>query len=162
MNAKVTFAGAKGLYNIPYLILSENEELNIEFDLPILENCVYIANITHGKSSKRITLTNKLKISIFANWFDLECKNPLTIDLSLRDTTGIAIYRQYYIEPLSIKKEENSVCAVAYIQDIETRLSIVETEMSALKEFIKIVPKLIETAKKEAVIESAGGDPMGA
>ena len=91
-----------------------------------------------------------------------ECKDKLTIDLSLRDRSGLVVYKKYNIEPLNIVQENADITATASIQDLEMRLQVAEMKIKAVEEFIRAVPMIIENAKKEAVIEAAGGDPMGA
>ena len=161
MKIKVDFNDKEGRFNIPSFILRDNEGLDIEFALPIAKNLVYIANISNGKTNKRISLSTHLSVALTPEWLK-ECKDKLTIDLSLRDRSGLVVYKKYNIEPLNIVQENADITATASIQDLEMRLQVAEMKIKAVEEFIRAVPMIIENAKKEAVIEAAGGDPMGA
>ena len=90
--------------------------------------------------------------------------------LELRNPAGtLTIKNDYTIEPLIIRAATGEWTATAYLQKLEAELEELKRAVSslsdgyeALKETVSGLPAAIEEAKKQAVIEAAGGDPMGA
>jgi hypothetical protein len=161
MYVKIIFNGAEGRFDIPAFIVTDNECLNISFALPKRQNCVYLAIISNGKESKRVTMATNYTVSLPPEWLK-RCNGYITIDLDLRDRSRSVVYQKYKIEPLAVTVGDNQVEATAYLQDLEMRVQVCEMKIMALEAFVRSVPMLLEETKKEAVIESAGGDPMGA
>ena len=161
MDVKIVFNGEEGRFDIPGVMVRDNEFLNIEFVLQPIKNLVYIANVSNGKTSKFVTMSKHFVVSLLPEWLR-ECDEKITIDLDLRDYSGTLVYKKYKIEPLNVKKGENQLETTACMQEIERRLQIAEKKIETIEAFIQTFPTLLEEAKREAVIEAAGGDPMGA
>ncbi len=101
-----------------------------------------------------------------------DCRRAESVEfaLELRNPAGtLTLKNDYTIEPLIIRAATGEWTATAYLQKLEAELEELKRAVSslsdgyeALKETVSGLPAAIEEAKKQAVIEAAGGDPMGA
>ena len=169
MNRKIIFNGREGRFDVPFFTLSDNENLQIKIDLPLIQNRAYYFVARHGKALKRVALVGNLIVELTADWLKQGGIEPILCELELRDMSGVVVYKKYNIEPLEIKEAEIGTEYFAAVQAVEREnaelrkeLGEVKAEFSELKKIVENIPAAIEQAKKEAVIEAAGGDPMGA
>ena len=169
MNRKIIFNGREGRFDVPFFTLSENENLQIEIGLPQPQNGAYYFAARHGKALKRVALTGHLVVELTVDWLKQGGAEPIVCEIELRDRSGMVVYKKYNVEPLEIKEAEVGTEYFAAVQAVERenealRMELSETkaELAEVKKIVKNIPAAIEQAKKEAVIEAAGGDPMGA
>lgn len=169
MNRKIIFNGREGRFDVPFFTLSDNESLQIEIALQPPKNCVYYFLARHGEALKRVALTGVLVVELTADWLKQGGTEPIICELELRDKSGVVLYKKYNVEPLEIKETEPGTEYCAAVQAVEKenaelrkQLGEVRAELGELKTIVSAIPATIEQAKKEAVIEAAGGDPMGA
>ena len=169
MNRKIIFKGSEGRFDVPFFTLSDNENLQIKIELPIVQNRVYYFVARHGKALKRVALTGNLIVELPADWLKQGGTEPILCELELRDRSGVVVYKKYNVEPLEIKEAEVGTEYFAAVQAVEKEnaelrkeLGEIKENFAALKNIVESLPAAIEQAKKEAVIEAAGGDPMGA
>ena len=169
MNRKIIFKGREGRFDVPSFTLSDNENLQIEIGLPLARNGVYYFKARHGNELKRVALTGHPSVELTAEWLNRGGTAPLVCELELRDSSGVVVYKKYNIESLEIKTSDVGMEYFSAVQAIEKEnaelrkeLGEVKAELAEIKRIVEGVPAAIEKAKKEAVIEAAGGDPMGA
>ena len=169
MNRKIIFNGREGRFDVPFFALSENENLQIKIDLPQPQNGAYYFAARHGKVLKRVALTGNLVVELTADWLKQGGVEPIVCEIELRDRSGMVVYKKYNVEPLEIKESEVGMEYFAAVQAVERENAALRTELGeikakfiALEEIVANIPAAIAQAKKEAVIEAAGGDPMGA
>ena len=169
MNRKIIFNDREGRFDVPSFTLSDNEDLRIEIALPMVRNGIYDFVARHGDELRRVTLTGKPSVEFTADWLKRGGTAPIICELVLRDRSGLITYKKYNIEPLEIKVSDVGLEYFSAVQSIEKEnaelrkeLGEVKRELGELKKIVAEIPAAIAQAKKEAVIEAAGGDPMGA
>ena len=169
MIRKITFKGREGRFDVPSFTLSDNEDLRIDIALPIEKGRVYYFKARHGAELKRVVLTSDLSVELTADWLKQGGTAPIVCELELRDRSGVVVYKKYNVEALEIKESDVGMEYFSAVQAIEKEnaelrkeLGDVKAELADVKKIISAIPAKIEEAKKEAVIEAAGGDPMGA
>lgn len=169
MKRRIIFNGREGRFDVPFFTLSDNENLQIKIDLPVLQNGVYYFTARHGQVSTRLELTGNLIVELTADWLKQGGIEPILCELDIRDRSGVVVYKKYNVEPLEIKESEAGTEYFAAVQAIEREnaklrkeLGEVKAALAEVKKILENIPAAIEQAKKEAVIEAAGGDPMGA
>lgn len=168
MKRKVIFNGTEGRFDTAFFPLLDNESLQVEFCLPLINNGVYVLIITHGDASMKVLLKSRI-VDIPLEFLQKVGNEPIYFELEKRDKTACCVYARYSIEPLLIQSVESEKIGVASLQKLEeeclhlaNKLIAVETELLAVKEELKAVPVAIEKAKREAVVEATGGDPLSA
>ena len=169
MNRKIIFKGREGRFDVPSFTLSDNENLRIEIGLPLARNGVYYFKARHGNELKRIALMEHPSVELTADWLKQGGTAPIVCELELRDRSGVVVYKKYNVEALEIKASDVGMEYFSAVQAVEKEnaelrkeLGEVKEELADMKRIVEGVPDAIEKAKKEAVIEAAGGDPMGA
>ena len=169
MYRKIIFNGHEGRFDVPFFTLSENENLQIEIALQQPQNGVYYFMARRGKVLKRVALTGILAVELSADWLNQGGVEPIICELELRDRSGVVVYKKYNVEPLELKESEAGPEYYAAVQAVEREnaklrkeLGELKAELADVKKILSAIPVAIEQAKKEAVIEAAGGDPMGA
>ena len=170
MKRKIIFNGREGRFDVPFFTLSENENLQIEIGLPQPQNGTYYFAARHGKALKRVALTGGVLVAeLTADWLKQGGVEPIVCEIELRDRSGMVVYKKYNVEPLEIKESEVGMEYFAAVQAVErenaalrTELGEIKAKFAELEEIVANIPAAIAQAKKEAVIEAAGGDPMGA
>ena len=166
---KIIFKGQEGRYDVPSFTLSDNESLCIELAVPQTGVGVYYATFQLGALMRRERLTRSRVVELSADWLNLGRAGSLICELELRDVAGVVVYKKYHIEPLNISEGKVGTEYYAAVQALEEEnaelrkeLGEVKAEIIAIKASLENIPALIEKAKKEAVIEATGGDPMRA
>ena len=169
MKRKIIIEGREGRFDVPSFTLSDNENLQVEIGLPIARNGFYRFVVRHGNELKRIALTGKPSVELTAEWLKRGGTAPIICELELRDRSGVIVYKKYNIEPLEIKESDVGMEYFSAVQavkkenaELRKELGEVKAAIADVKRIVLGIPAEIEKAKKEAVIESAGGDPMGA
>ena len=169
MKRKIIFNGSEGRFDVPFFTLSDNENLQIEIALQQPQNGVYYFAARRGKVLKRVALTGILAVELSADWLNQGGVEPIICELELRDRSGVVVYKKYNVEPLELKESEAGTEYYAAVQAVEREnaelrkeLGELKAELADVKKILSAIPVAIEQAKKEAVIEAAGGDPMGA
>ncbi len=169
MQLEIIIKGREGRFNVPFFTLSDNESLHIKIGAPVQNIGSYYFLIQHGKAVKREILNSPMTVELTAEWLKKGGTEPIVCELELRDRSGVVVYKKYNIEALEIKESKVGTEYFAGIQklekenvDLRKELGEVKTELAELKKMVTCIPTAIEKAKKEAVIEAAGGDPMGA
>ncbi len=169
MTRVITINGRTGRFDVPSFTLSDNENLQIKICLPKARNGFYRFVARHGNELKRVALTSDLSVELTADWLKQGGTAPIVCELELRDRSGVVVYKKYNVEALEIKASDVGMEYFSAVQAIEKEnaelrkeLGEVKAELADVKKIVSAIPAKIEEAKKEAVIEAAGGDPMGA
>ena len=169
MDRKIIFDGRDGYFDVPVFTLSDNEDLRIQIGLPRSKIGRYYFAARHGNESMRVLLTSDSSVELSADWLKKGGIAPIICEIELRDRTGVVVYEKYNVEPLEIAESDVGVEYFSAVQAIQKAnvelyktLNEVKAELAAVKKIVGAIPTAIEEAKKEAVIEAAGGDPMGA
>ena len=171
MKRIVTFKENEGRYDVPRFTLSDNEGLRIEFQNPNKRtDRNYYLLVKHGEYCKKFfSMRNVGTIELSAEWLNQGGTAPLCCELEERDKSGVLTYAKYSIEPLNIQECNGTFEYVASVQELEQKYNQQRRELKELKDAVEsltqkfeTIPVQIEQAKREAVIEAAGGDPMGA
>ena len=172
MTRTITVTGRTGRFDVPSFTLAENEALTVTFNIvnEIRAGRYYVV-IRHGAAPKKtFVLSADKSIELSAEWLNAGGTEPVEFALELRNPTGtLTIKNDYAIEPLIITAAAGEWTATAYLQKLEAELeelketvSVLSAGYEALKATVSGLTAAIEEAKKQAVIEAAGGDPMGA
>lgn len=172
MTRTITVTGRTGRMDVPSFTLAENEALTVTFNIvnEIRAGRYYVV-VRHGTAPKKtFVLSADKSIELSAGWLNAGGAESVEFALELRNPAGtLTIKNDYTIEPLIIRAATGEWTATAYLQKLEAELEELKRAVSslsdgyeALKETVSGLPAAIEEAKKQAVIEAAGGDPMGA
>ena len=166
---KVTFNGVEGTYDAARFTVGNNDTLSIAFDLPTVKYERYHIIVTRGSEIQRFTATTSPAISLSSEWLSKTAGNPVIIRIEVRDWTGGIIYKTYNVEPLIEEVIGNSSIYFGAVQELQRQvdtltqgLILANEEIINLKNYVAGVPDMIEQAKKESIIEAAGGDPLSA
>ena len=131
----------------------------------------YIVVVRHGSALKKtFALSSDNSIDLSAEWLTAGGTEPVEFSLALYNAAGtLKLKDDYCIEPLIVTAQDGNWTATAELQKLETEITELKQTVSALsagyetlRATVAGLPAMIEQSKKEAVIEAAGGDPMGA
>lgn len=172
MTRTITVNGRTGRFDVPSFTLAENEALTVTFNIvnEIRAGRYYVV-VRHGTAPKKaFVLSADKSIELSAEWLNAGGTELVEFALELRNPAGtLTIKNDYVIEPLIVTSVAGKWTATAYLQKLETELeelkgtvSILSDGYNKLQEIVSGLPAAIEEAKRQAVIEAAGGDPMGA
>ena len=165
----IQFKGEEGRFDVPSFVLSENQNLILDIRPPLSFRGKYYFLISHGGQKKRVVLTKDCKVELTAEWLNAGGVEPIICQLEARDVSGIVLYKTYNVEPLNVSVSEVGIEYLGAVQAVEKENAELRKELGELKKvfadlkgIVVTIPAEIQKAKKEAVIEAAGGDPMGA
>ena len=168
MKRKVTFIGKEGRFDTPSFCLFENEDLQVEFSLPFTSDSVYVLMLKHGEAEMQVLL-NSPCVTIPASWLLKGGNEPIWFNLERRDKSACCVYASFFIEPLLIQENVIETKYFGAWQKLETedkklasKVESLTAEVAELKDIVSGIPALIEKAKREAIVEANGGDPMSA
>ena len=174
MNRKLTIKGTTGRYDVPSFVWTENENLSITFDIRETRAGRFYAVIRCGNRIKEISLAKYQTVEIPAEFIQKGGFEPLNISLEFRNASGTAVIVPsdpkrggYFIEPLYFRRVEETTTAIAWLQDIESKIEqtnakVVETNTLLQKQQGQLdgVPELIKTAVDGAIVYLTNGDPL--
>lgn len=162
MYRKIIFNGHEGRFDVPFFTLSDNESLNIGIALSTPKDCSIYFTAKHGEATKRVKMSENSIVELSPDWLKQGGAAPILCEIEIRDQSGIVVYKKYNVEPLNAKSSDIGMEYVASVQKLEEETETLKREVEKLKRIVSALPEAIAQAKKEAVIEAAGGDPMGA
>lgn len=144
MKRTINFRGRMGRYDIPSFLFTENETLEIEFNIQKYTLGKYIAIITCGKRKQAFSLGNDMTVTIPPEFIKRGDFNPLSILLELRTMPGDNIIIPsdpaqggFHIEPLYIEKAGMNTTAIAWCQALEQRFKEMESKLLCMENKIK-------------------------
>jgi hypothetical protein len=99
---------------------------------------------------------------------------PLNISLEFRNASGTAVIIPsdpkrggYFIEPLYFRRVEETTTAIAWLQDVESKLNATNARIDETNALLQqqqaqldSVPATIKTAVDEAIVYLTNGDPL--
>lgn len=166
---KVTFNGLEGVYDAARFTVGNNENLSIAFGLPTIKYERYHIIVSRGSEVRKFTATANPTISLSSEWLNETVGNPVIIRIELRDWTGSIVYKTYNVEPLIEETIDGASVYFGAVKDLYKQVENLtqglikaNEEIFNLKKYVAGVPDMIEQAKKESIIEAAGGDPLSA
>jgi hypothetical protein len=174
MNRKLTIKGTTGRYDVPSFVWSENEKLSITFDIRETRVGRFYAVIRCGKRVMEFSLAKYQTVEIPAEFIKSGGFEPLNISLEFWNASGTAVIVPsdpkrggYFVEPLYFRRVEETTTAIAWLQDVESKLNATNAridETNALlqqqQEQLDGVPATIKTAVDEAIVYLTNGDPL--
>ena len=144
MKRIINFRGRMGRYDVPSFLFTENEPLEIKFDLQVNTLGKYIAILTCGKRKQAFVLDEDKTVIIPPEFIKRGDFAPLSILLELRTMLGDKIIIPsdpaqggFCIEPLYIEKVGINTTATAWCQELAYRCDVLENKMLYLEEKIK-------------------------
>lgn len=172
MTRTITVNGRTGRFDVPSFTLAENEALTVTFNIvnEIRAGRYYVV-VRHGSAPKQtFVLSVDKSVVLSAEWLNAGGTESVEFALELRNPAGtLTIKNDYLIEPLIVTAAAGEWTATAELQRLEAELeelketvSVLSDGYETLQETVSGLPAAIEEAKRQAVIEAAGGDPMGA
>ena len=165
MLREVNFTGRTGRFDVPSFLFTENEELEIKFNVQVCIQGVYVATIKHGNFQRTVRLDEDKTLTIVPEWLKENGEQPIEILLELWDTS---MSRRiipsgssgFFIEPLYMEKVDDAFTAVGWLQKIESGMEEMALQIEELQSIVERVPQHIEDAKREAIVTATGGDVM--
>lgn len=172
MNRKLTIKGTTGRYDVPSFVWSENETLSITFDIHETRVGRFYAVIRCGKRIMELSLAKYQTVEIPAEFIKNGGFEPLNISLEFWNASGNAVIIPsdpkrggYFIEPLYFRRVEETTTAIAWLQDIESKIEqtnakVEETNtlLQKQQEQLDGVPALIKTAVDKSIVYLTNGD----
>ena len=149
MKRIINFRGRMGRYDIPSFLFTENETLEIQFNIQTYTLGKYIAILTCGKRKQAFSLGQDMTVTIPPEFIKRGDFAPLSILLELRTMVGDKVIIPsdparggYHIEPLYIDRVEGNTTAIAWCQELERRIKHVEDKLKEYED--KGVPLVFE------------------
>ena len=137
MKRTINFRGRMGRYDVPSFLFTENDSLEIVFNVQTYTLGKYIAILTCGKRKQAFALGEDMTVTVPPEFIKRGDFNPLSILLELRTVAGDKIIIPsdpaqggYHIEPLYIEKVEGNTTAIAWCQELEERIKHVEDKLT--------------------------------
>ena len=144
MKRIINFRGRMGRYDVPSFLFTENDQLEIEFNLQGYTLGKYIAILTCGKRKQAFVLGEDKTVTIPPEFIKRGDFAPLSILLELRTMAGDKVIIPsdpaqggFHIEPLYIQKAETNATAVAWCQALERQFKELEHKIAHVEEKIK-------------------------
>ncbi len=172
MKRTITLTGRTGRFDVPSFLLTGNDDLKIVFSFDVqISIGRYVVIVRHGNAPKQtFSLSADKSVNLSAEWLNAGGTEPVEFSLALYNAAGtLKIKDDYLIEPLIITALQGNWTATAALQRMEAEIAKLKQTISALsagyeelQKTVAGIPAAIEEAKRQAVIEAAGGDPMGA
>ncbi len=164
----IDIKGLTGRFQIPSFPLTDNEELKVQFKVHETRFGRYIVIVKHGNLQKTFALIpNEMTVTLTPDWIKAGGLEPIYFLLEFRDATADKVKIPndtkkggFFIEPLYITRVEGNTTGVAWMNKIETELATAKELLAQYGTVIEQIPKLIEQAKREAIIEARDGDIM--
>ena len=149
MKRTINFRGRMGRYDVPSFTFTENEQLEIFFNIQGFTLGKYIAVLTCGKRKQAFALDKDMTVMVPPEFIKRGDFNPLSVLLELRTKAGDKVIIPsdpaqggYHIEPLYIDKVEGNTTAIAWCQELDQRLKRVEDKLKEFED--KGVPLVFE------------------
>ena len=164
----IDIKGLTGRFQIPSFPLTDNEELKVQFKVHETRFGRYIVIVKHGNLQKTFALIpNEMTITLTPDWIKAGGLEPIYFLLEFRDATADKVKIPndpkkcgFFIEPLYITRVEGNTTGMAWLQKIETALVEINEKLKRQGAAIVEIPAMIEKAKRDAVLEATGYDPM--
>lgn len=141
MKRILNFSGRIGRYDIPSFLFTENETLEIAFNLQRYTLGKYIAIITCGNNEHVFSLEEDMQVTIPPDFIKRGNYAPISILLELRTMPGDKVIIPsdpaqggFHIEPLYIEKVNGNVTAIAWCQDLEKRVAHLEAKLGEFED----------------------------
>ena len=174
MNRKLTIKGTTGRYDVPSFVWTENENLSITFDIRETRAGRFYAVIRCGNRIKEISLAKYQTVEIPAEFIQKGGFEPLNISLEFRNASGTAVIVPsdpkrggYFIEPLYFRRVEETTTAIAWVQDIESKIKQTNAKVEEITALLQKqqgqidgVPEQIQKEVNEAIFFLTNGDPL--
>ena len=144
MKRIINFRGRMGRYDIPSFLFTENETLEIQFNIQTYTLGKYIAILTCGKRKQAFSLGQDMTVTIPPEFIKRGDFAPLSILLELRTMAGDKVIIPsdpaqggFFIEPLYIEKAEGNTTAIAWCQALERRFAGLEQRVQGTEDKLK-------------------------
>lgn len=141
MKRTINFRGRMGRYDVPSFLFTENEPIEIVFNIQSYTLGKYIAILTCGKRKQAYALGEDKTVKIPPEFIKRGDFAPLSILLELRTMTGDKVIIPsdpaqggYHIEPLYIEKAGSNTTAIAWCQALEERLDRIDRKLREYEE----------------------------
>ena len=174
MNRKLTIKGTTGRYDVPSFVWSENETLSITFDIHETRVGRFYAVIRCGKRVMELHLAKYQTVEIPAEFIKGGELEPLNISLEFWNESGTAVIVPsdpkrggYFIEPLYFRRVEETTTAIAWVQDIESKIKQTNAKVEEITALLQTlqgqiagVPEQMQKEVNEAIFFLTNGDPL--
>lgn len=174
MERKLIFTGKTGRWDVPSFVWTENENLRIVFDTQETRVGRYYASIRCGKRLMEVSLGNAMTAEVGAEFIKNGEYEPLQVSLEFRALSGSGVIVPsdpkrggYFVEPLRIERVEESATAVAWLQELEEKISAINARVDTIDEKVNdckleiaSVPAQIKAATDEMGLHLVNGDPL--
>mgnify|MGYP003288068931 CR=1 FL=1 len=160
--------GRTGRFDVPSFPWTENEPLIVKFDVNESRFGRYMLIVKCGNMQKTVMLNPKeMTVEIEPEFIKNGNYGPVYFLLEFRNPVGDKIIipndpkkNGFFIEPLYITRVEGNTTGFAWLTKIETALAEIQETLKMHGETLNGVPALIDQAKRDAIVEATGYDPM--
>ena len=166
MKRVIEVTGRTGRFDVPFFPLSEHERLDITIKGNDVRIGTYYTTVYNGKEAKRFKGN---QFTLYPEYLKSKEGDVLTFALELRAHDGRIIVPAatsevdkdgFIIEPLLIEDVRGQQTALAWYAQLETRTLELVKRVETLEATVKEMHEKIETAKREAILEATGYDPL--
>ena len=140
MKRTITIKGRTGVYDEPFFLLSQNEDLTISFNFQDeIHLRSFRAVVRHGIAGKRIyTIRKGEDITLPAEWLNAGGADFVEISLVLLNSDGTAVVKSdYAIEPLKVSSIDGDFEYTAQLQEILGKIDKQEERFKILEKRVQ-------------------------
>jgi hypothetical protein len=128
MKNTITINGRVGRWEIPAFSVTENEKLEVAFDLQMQKECRYIATFMCGEKTHTVTLSNKATVVLMPELINAGNVVECLLEVRSVKTDKVLVSSNseedgYFIEPLKLEQIERNHTAYGMLASIEEKLS---------------------------------------
>lgn len=164
----INLKGRTGRFDVSSFPWTENETLVVKFNVNENRFGRYIVIVKCGGMKKTVMLDHKeMTVTIPPDFIKNGNYDPVYFLLEFRNASGDMVVipndpkkNGFFIEPLYITRVAENTTAMAWLQKIEAEINSIKEVMEQHGTSIDGMPDLIEKAKRDAVLEATGYDPM--
>ena len=164
----INLKGRTGRFDVQSFPWTENENLIVKFNVNENRFGRYIVVVKCGNMQKTVMLNAKeMTVTVEADFIKNGNYDPVYFLLEFRNPIGDKVIipndpkkNGFFIEPLYITRVEGNTTGMAWLQKVETAIAEINEKLKRQGAAIVEIPAMIEKAKRDAVLEATGYDPM--
>ena len=132
MERTITMRGRTGRLDVPSFLLTENEDLQVRFD--IQDECKgarYYVTVKHGTAQRQTFLLPQDKtLALSAEWIRQGGNAPIEFSMEMKNYLGnVTIRNDYEIEPLLLIETDGEYYTTGAVQALEKRVEALEESL---------------------------------
>ena len=163
----INLKGRTGRFDVPSFPWTENEPLIVKIESNETRFGRYVLIVKCGNMQKTVMFDKEMTVTIDPEFIKNGNFDPVYFLLEFRNAIGNKVIipndpkkNGFFIEPLYITRVEGNTTGLAWLNKIETAIAEIQETLKTHGETLNSVPALIDQAKRDAIVEATGYDPM--